>query len=493
MTLVHRVLSPHPIESLDEYLARGGGVGLEAARQMEPDAIIAELTASGLRGRGGAGFPTGVKWRTVRDDRSPDLPTTVVVNAAEGEPGTFKDRTILLNDPYTVIEGALVAARAMDATEVVIATKAAFPDVVTRLRAAIAEVELAKIAGGVTITVFEGPREYLYGEETALLEAIDGRMPFPRITPPYRRGVVEVAEHADDVDTGSNLSSHLELAGPGGETEAPPALVDNVETMANVPRIVARGAKWFRTEGTEKSPGTLVVTVTGSTVRDGVGEVIMGTTLREAIDEIGGGVRPGHTIKAVLSGVSNAFITADQLDTPLTYEDMLAIGSGLGSGGYIVFDDSVDLAAVGAGVSRFLAVESCGQCAPCKRDGLVIADKLAAICRSDAGQADLDEVLDRANTVADRSRCYLAQQHQTVVTSLLTTFGDELRAHLGGGGRPAEPMLIAELVAIEGDQAVVDGDFATKQPDWSHDPTSSGQWPADRFDEHRAHLHPIAE
>src|SRR5437764_978416 len=130
MTLVHRVLSPQPIESLDEYLARGGGVGLEAARQMEPDAIIEQLTASGLRGRGGAGFPTGVKWRTVRDDASPDLATTVVVNAAEGEPGTFKDRTILMNNPYTVLEGALIAARVVQANQVIIATKAAFTEVV---------------------------------------------------------------------------------------------------------------------------------------------------------------------------------------------------------------------------------------------------------------------------------------------------------------------------------------------------------------------------
>src|SRR5207302_3107006 len=163
---------------------------------------------------------------------------------------------------------------------------------------------------------------------------------------------------------------------PGGETGAPPTLVDNVETMANIPRIVSRGADWFRTEGTEQSPGTIVCTVTGSTRRAGVGEVLMGTPLREVIEMVGGGPRRGHRIKAVLPGVSSGVIPEHLLDTPVSYEAMAAVGSGVGSGGYLVFDDSDDMAAVAAGVSRFLAIESCGQCTACKRDGLTLAGLL---------------------------------------------------------------------------------------------------------------------
>lgn len=241
---------------------------------MQPDELIAVVDASGLRGRGGAGFPTGVKWRTVRDNRSASQRTSVVVNGAEGEPGTFKDRALLRMNPYEVLEGALIAARAVDADQVIFGLKASFGPELQRLRLAIEEARRAGWTAGVEVVVFEGPNEYLYGEETALLESIDGRYPFPRLAPPFRRGVRETVESADDVDSGSNLPAHVEMAGQGGE--AAPTLVDNVETLANVPRIIARGADWFRTEGTAESPGTIVCTVTGSTQRHGVGEVMMG-------------------------------------------------------------------------------------------------------------------------------------------------------------------------------------------------------------------------
>src|SRR3954471_13648059 len=373
MPLVHRVLPPQPIESLEEYVKARGGRGVETASHEKAEEIVEVLEASGLRGRGGAGFPTGRKWRTVRENASDVLATTVVVNGAEGEPGTFKDRTIMRLDPYAVVEGALIGARAVGARQVVFGLKRAFVPEVSRMRGAIAEMQRAGWADGIELIVFEGPDEYLYGEETALLETLDGRYPFPRIAPPFRRGGTEVVEHADDVDTGSGLSAHVDMAVPGGETGAPPTLVDNVETMANVPRIISRGADWFRTEGTEKSPGTIVCTITGSTRRAGVGEVLMGTPLREAIEMIGGGPRKGHRIKAVLPGVSSGVIPEHLLDTPMSYEALAEVGSGLAAGGCIVFDDTDDLAAVAAGVSRFLAVESCGQCTPCKRDGLSLA------------------------------------------------------------------------------------------------------------------------
>jgi NADH-quinone oxidoreductase subunit F len=486
MPLVHRVLPPQPIESLEEYVTRRGGRGIDAAAQVDADTIIAEVEASGLRGRGGAGFPTGRKWRTIRENRSDDLPTTVVVNGAEGEPGTFKDRTIMRLDPYAVVEGALIAARAVGAPTIVFGLKRRFVPEVSRLRAAIAEVQREGWADGIELTVFEGPDEYLYGEETGLLETLDGRYPFPRIAPPFRRGVTEVVEHADDVATGSGLSAHVEMAGPGSDTGAPPTLVDNVETLANVPRILSRGADWFRTEGTQQSPGTIVCTVTGSTRRAGVGEVLMGTPLREVIELVGGGPRKGHRIKAVLPGVSSGVVPERLLDTPVSYEAMADIGSGLGAAGFIVLDDSDDLAAVAAGVSRFLAVESCGQCTPCKGDGLALAEVLRKVSRSEAGERDLGEVRSLLDSVSNEARCFLALQHQAVVESIVTGFGDELQAHVDGRAPAAEPVLVAELNGIEGDEAVVDERHLTKQPDWTYNAEDSGKWPAERLDEHRA-------
>src|SRR5205807_4066483 len=211
MPLVHRVLPPQPVQSLEEYVTRRGGRGMEAATHEDVEAIVAEIEASGLRGRGGAGFPTGRKWRTVRENASDVLATTVVVNGAEGEPGTFKDRTIMRRDPYAVIEGALIAGRVVAANSVVFGLKRTFVPEVSRMRAAIVEIQRAGWAEGIDLSVFEGPDEYLYGEETALLETLDGRYPFPRIAPPFRRGVTEVVEHADDVGTGSGLSAHVDM------------------------------------------------------------------------------------------------------------------------------------------------------------------------------------------------------------------------------------------------------------------------------------------
>lgn len=488
MTLVHRVLYPTPIGSLDEYVKARGGTGLETARALDPDALIAIIEASGLRGRGGAGFPTGRKWRTVRDYCSNFERTSVVVNAAEGEPGTYKDRTIIQNDPYQVIEGALIGACAVRADQIIIGTKHSFTVEVERLHSAIAECRAAGWFDGVEIEVFEGPNEYLYGEETALLETIDGRYPFPRIAPPYRRGVREVVESADDIGTGSGLSAHVEMAGPNSDTDAPPALVDNVETLANVARIVARGADWFRTEGTAESPGTIVCTVTGAVVHSGVGEVIMGTPLREVIEAIGGGARPGRTIRAILPGVSTSFIDAAALDTPVSYEALAAIGSGLGSAGFVVFDDQDDLVGVGAGVARFLAVESCGQCTPCKKDGLRIAELLEATVRGESDEFKLAELRRRIATVADGARCSLGTQQQVVARSLLDMYPDDVSAHTERRVHHSQPRPVAELEGITDGVARIDERHAEKQPDWTYDAVDSGKSPAARLGEHREEL-----
>ena len=481
----NRVLPAEPYDSLPSYIASGGGDGLSAARAVESATIIEELAASGLRGRGGAGFPTGVKWRTIKSFASPVLRTTVVVNAAEGEPGTFKDRSILRSNPYAVIEGALIAARVVDAGSIVIATKASFVDEVARLRAAIVETHAAGWHDDVEIQVVEGPSEYLYGEETALLEVIDDRPPFPRIAPPYRRGVVEVVQDEDDADSGSGLAATVQMAGTENESAAPPVLVNNVETMANVPAIIARSAAWFRTVGTAESPGTIVCTVTGAVQRPGVFEVPMGTPLRDLIDSAGG-TREGQEVRAVLVGVSSGVLTPAQLDTPLSYEAMAAIGSGLGSAGFIVIADDTDVVGVAAGVSRFLAIESCGQCTPCKQDGLEIARLFEGAAQGEGTVDDLVTIRERLATVADGARCSLASQQQAVIGSLLNAFEQQISARFAPDVGSVEVHLIAELVDITEEGATVDVSFADKQPDWTYDEVDSGKTPVERFTDHRA-------
>ena len=480
----HRVLPVTPYNSLADYVAAGGGEGLQAARAVTAETVIEEVVASGLRGRGGAGFPTGLKWRTVKSFASELLNTSVVVNAAEGEPGTFKDRTIIRTNPYAVIEGALIAARAMEAKSIIIATKADFKDEVVRLRAVVAEVTAAEWCRDIEVEVLEGPSEYLYGEETALLEVIDGRPPFPRTAPPFRRGIDEVVESDDDAESGSGLPANVRMAGTDESSAAPPVLVNNVETMANVPAIIARGADWFRSVGTNESPGTIVCTVTGAVQHPGVAEVAMGTTLREVIERTGG-LLPERQLRAVLVGVSSAVITADQLDTELTYEAMAAIGTGLGSAGFLVVADDTAAISIVAGVSHFLAVESCGQCTPCKQDGAEIAELLASATRGEAAPEDLDTVRTRLQTITAGARCSLAGQHQAVVGSLLDAFGGEVRSQFEPEATPVEVTLIAALEQIDVDGARLDTSFTTKQLDWSHDERDSGKTPVDRFTDHR--------
>jgi NADH:ubiquinone oxidoreductase subunit F (NADH-binding) len=470
-----RVLGP-VVADLAAYERSGGGQGLDVARKLDPSAIIDEVEASGLRGRGGAGFPTGRKWRTVAAYRSPTAATTVVVNAAEGEPGSFKDRMILRTNPYRTLEGALVAARAVGADRVIVATKSSFTQEVARLRRAAAEMTTAGWTDGVAIEVFAGPSSYLYGEETAMLEVLDGREPFPRIAPPYRHGV-------DELGDGTIDAADVELAGPASDEEAPPTLVNNTETLANVAAILSEGPQWFRELGTDASPGTMVFTVTGSTQRAGVVELPLGLPLSEVIEVVGGGARPGRRVVALLAGVSHPLIPAAAFDAAASYEGLDAIGAGLGSAGFIAFDDADDLAAVAAGVSRFLAVESCGQCTPCKQDGLALSQLLAAVLRGEGTERTLSEIADRAETVNESARCYLAHQHQRVVQSVLRDFPDVLDAHVAARARATAPVLIAPLVDIRDGVATIDGDQATKQPDWTHDAVDSGQSPADRIDQ----------
>jgi len=487
MATITRVLDPEPVRSLEAYCAAGGGRGLEAARKLGPAGTIEEVEASGLRGRGGAGFPTGRKWATVASNDAATVPPSVVVNASEGEPGSFKDRMLLRRNPYRIIEGALIAAEAIDADHIVFALKASFRPELERLRTALAEIEHA----GWTVTagarsggdggqpsdrafvVCEGPSEYLYGEETALLEVIDGREPFPRIAPPYRHGVEDVGR--DPVSAAGSV-----MASPGGQTAAAPTLVNNAETMANVPGILAEGATWFRQVGTADSPGTVLCTVSGGGRRAGVAEFEMGTPLREVIETIGG---PGRPVRAVLSGVANPFLPGDKIDTPVSYGAMEAAGTGLGAAGFLVFSDTDDLAAVAAAVARFLAIESCGQCTPCKQDGLAIADILTRVVCGQNQAGDAEELASRVTTVADEARCALATQQQRVIGSLLSLFPDSVQAHCEDAAVPDDTVLIAAMVDIKDGKAILDERHRDKQPDWTFDETYSGKSPADRLDQ----------
>jgi NADH:ubiquinone oxidoreductase subunit F (NADH-binding) len=473
---VTRVLDEEPVRSLAAHTALGGGLGLVEARRLGPDAVIDRVAASGLRGRGGAGFPTGTKWRTVRSFAA-DAPTTVVVNAAEGEPGSFKDRAIIRANPYRVLEGALIAALALGADRVIAAVKATFSVEASALRRAVAEFEESGWTDGVAVEVVEGPGEYLFGEETGLLEVLDGRAPFPRVAPPWRHG-------ADELGYGTESAASLELATPGGV--APPTLVNNTETFANVPGIIADGPGWFRDIGTEQSPGTVVCTVSGDTRRHTVVELAMGTPLRYLLERVGGGARRHRHLVAAISGVANPFVPADLFDAPLSHEGMAAVGSGLGAAGFLAFDDDADLVAVTAGIARFLAVESCGQCTPCKQDGLAIAEILGRLAVNDGAELDLLALADHVGTVATGARCYLAQQQETVVASALRLFDAELRAHATGAATPVEVRPIVPMVEVRDDESELDLRELDKQPDWTFDPIDSHQSPADRIDQRAA-------
>ena len=476
---LHRVLPDQPVADLADHRARGGGRGLEVARRLGADGTIEHLEAAGLRGRGGAGFPTGTKWRTVVEYRSATTPTTVVVNGAEGEPGSFKDRALLRADPYAVLEGAAIAAETIGADTVIVALKHSFEAERRRVADAIDEVTAAGWFPGASVRGVAGPSAYLFGEETALLEVVDGRGPFPRVAPPYRQG----AESLGDQD---GQTGQVVLAGPGESTSAPPALANNVETMANVGPILAEGPDAFRAVGTDGSPGTMVFTVTGATDHHGVGELALGTPAAEVIERVGGGVLADREAAFVLSGVSNPVLLAADLDTPASFEGLAAAGAGLGAAGFIVHDDRTDPVAVALGVARFLSVESCGQCTPCKQDGLAIAAALAELA-GHPGEQTSDDTLDRVHlaleTVADGARCALGRQQQDVIGSLLAAFpaAFEARAEAGADAGPLASVLVAPIVDLHDGRAVLDGRQADKQPDWSFDDVDSGQSPIDRL------------
>ena len=414
-------LLPHsPIERLDDYLASGGGSGLERALRVGDTATIEEITTAGLRGRGGAGFPTGRKWASVRDGGAGAR--FVVANGAEGEPATFKDRMLIRLDPYRIVEGAAIAALAVGAGTVYLATKRSYVREVEALKRAAVELTASGLLQELSVNIVEGPDDYLYGEEKALLEVIEGRDPLPRLLPPYELGLF-----ATDLAIGWESGNRPVSA----RAEANPTVVNNVETLASAAHIMANGANWFRSMGTAGSPGTVIVTVVGDVARPGVHEVEMGTPFSSVLDLCGGPL-PNRRFKAAFSGVSNAVLRADAFDTPLTYEDFAARGSGLGAAGFVVYDDSVNMTVVALELSRFLAVESCGQCPPCKQGSLAITAMLATICNREAGDQILGELATRLRSVTDANRCYLGSEEQVVVSSILREFPEDVAVFLEG-------------------------------------------------------------
>lgn len=444
MDASYSLLLPDRPVSIEDYVRAGGGEALRTALDRGPEAVIEEVRRSGLRGRGGAGFPTGVKWRTVREDAHPRK--FLAVNAAEGEPGTFKDRWIVRMNPYQVLEGVGIAAFAVGAEEAFIGVKAGFEREIARLGEAMQEMEAREMLGPTPIRVVPGPDEYLFGEEKALLEVIEGNDPLPRIVPPYMEGL---------------------FRGPGAPN---PTAVNNVETLANVPHIVRNGADWFRGIGTEDSPGTMVFTLCGDISHPGVYELPMGMPLRQLVFGIGGGPPGGRELKAIFPGASSTILSQEQLDTPMDFDAMRAVGSGLGSAGFFVVDDSVCIVRATLAFSRFLYVESCAQCPACKHGTREITELLERIDRGDGSDTDVETILARSMTVTDAQRCALPTGETLIAQSAVQLFGEEFVAHLGRPCPSDRDILVPKIADFDEDAGAftLDERYSRKQPDWTY-------------------------
>jgi NADH-quinone oxidoreductase subunit F len=433
-----------PVAGLDDYLAMGGGRALELARSSAPGEVIAEIAGAGLRGRGGAGFPTATKWEAISSDPCPTR--YVVCNAAEGEPGTFKDRWLLRSNPYQVLEGLAVAAHTLAASRAVIAVKLGFAREVLALRRAIAEMGASGVLGTVPVELVTGPDEYLFGEEKAMLEVVEGNDPLPRILPPYRVGL---------------------FAARGSPN---PTLVNNVETLANVALILREGADRFRSVGPRSCPGTMLFTLSGDVRRPGVYELPMGTPLRELLDGAGGGASHGGALKAVFSGVSARPIPSGRFDTPADFDSMRAIGSELGSGGLIAYEDSTCIVKATLQLARFLWIESCGQCPACKHGAQDIVEALERIERGRGTEDDVRAAVSKCATVTGGARCALPTGTALTVGGALDAFAPEVREHLGRACPRPRPVRLPKFTDLDPGtrRFACDQRYRFKRPDWSY-------------------------
>jgi NADH-quinone oxidoreductase subunit F len=440
------VLPAVEVGSFDDYVAAGGGEGLRRALTLPPEEVSRQILDSGLRGRGGAGFPTGRKWASVADAASDGSPVYLVCNAAEGEPGTFKDRALMGRNPYQLIEGVLIGLYATRAQRAFVATKERFHHQLQRvLEARDAAVEAGWWMAD-EVKVVPGPDEYLFGEESAMLEVIEHKLPMPRILPPYQTGLFATMQSPN------------------------PTVVNNVETLAHVPHIMAKGVEWFRERGTEETPGTMVFTVLGDVERPGVYELEMGTPFRTLIEGLAG----ARDVMAMYSGVSNTVITPDLLDLPLDFDSFGEAGTGLGSGGFMVYGAHRDIVQVCAVLARFLAVESCGQCLACKLGTAELFERLDKLVRGEGTRADLEEIRKRCITVTDQNRCYLPVGASLLIASTLETFPEAFSAHVGVASDPAVAVEVPKITDFDEDagELLLDPDYYRKQADWSYLPAT---------------------
>jgi len=419
---LERYLLPEaPVASLDAWRALGGGQALEVARRLGVEGTIEELTASGLRGRGGAGFPTGRKWAGVL--AATGTHRFVVCNAAEGEPATFKDRAILRANPYQVLEGVTVAAATLGAREAYVAIKGSCREL-ERLVSALEELEAAGLAGDVPINVVPGPDEYLFGEEKAMLEVIEGKPPLPRLLPPYEQGLFA---------TGSQAGWEAVPREPGHGPEpdvANPTLANNVETLANLPHIITRGPEWFAAIGSPpKSTGTRIFCVSGHVKRPGNYEVPMGVTFRELIFEHAGGMRSDKPLKAIIpGGASAAFFTAEHLDVKLDFESVAQAGSMLGSGGVTVMEEGTSMVWAALRLMEFFYHESCGKCSPCREGSSWLVQTLRRILAKRGRKEDLETLVDLCQNIAGRTVCAFGDAEVAPVMSTLKHWRSEYEA-----------------------------------------------------------------
>jgi bidirectional [NiFe] hydrogenase diaphorase subunit len=398
-------------EDIEDYFATGGySALLKALTEMTPQQVIEQITVSGIRGRGGAGFPTGLKWTTVSKAQADQK--YVICNGDEGDPGAFMDRSVMEGDPHKVLEGMAIAAYAVGASQGYVYVRAEYPLAVKRLKLAIKQAEKngllgSNIAGttfAFSVDIRLGAGAFVCGEETALIASIEGRRGQPRPRPPFPA-----------------------QSGLWGK----PTLINNVETLANIAPIISRGGAWYASIGTEKSKGTKVFALAGKVNNIGLIEVPMGISLRDIIYDIGGGIPGGHTYKAVQTGgPSGGCIPEQCLDMPVDYESLAKVGSIMGSGGMIVMDDTADMVDVARFFMEFCMSESCGKCIPCRVGTAQMHDILDRILKRKATQKDLALLEDLCDMVRNTSLCGLGMTAPNPVVSTLRYFRHEYESKL---------------------------------------------------------------
>ena len=405
-------------ENIDEYIARDGYMALgKALSEMSPEQLIEEIKASGLRGRGGAGFSTGLKWELTRKTKSDKK--YVVCNADEGDPGAFMDRSILEGDPHVVLEAMAICGYSIGADEGLIYIRAEYPLAIKRLLTAIDQAREYGLLGknifgtgfNFDIKLKYGAGAFVCGEETALIHSMEGKRGEPTLKPPF-----------------PSVEGYLKK----------PTNVNNVETFANVPVILMKGSEWFSSIGTEKSKGTKVFALAGKINNVGLIEVPMGTTLREVIFEIGGGIKDGKKFKAVQTGgPSGGCLTEQHLDTPIDYDNLIAAGSMMGSGGMIVLDEDDCMVSIAKYFLDFTVEESCGKCAPCRIGNKRLHELLVRITEGKGLDEDLERLKNLSLVIKDTSLCGLGQSSPNPVLSTMQYFRNEYEAHVTDHKCPA--------------------------------------------------------